>query len=209
MTDLRNALAPFHERHQELGVRVRQAHDELYKTHAEHYLKGHGPRETRFVYFATQLPDDYEVPSSLKVGMSVNPSRRIKALRTASPHLVLLRHTILSYDAPRLERKIQSALNLFGDRGEWFRDSWHTASLMHHRDAARGEWPGYISWGERTELGVSVASHYYNYAIDLEPDLKTPELSDLEAEYESAMRDTLDALVKHDVSLFKPFDPHS
>jgi len=160
-------LEQLREKYNEIATRVKAKNDELLKKYYALYTGKHRPTQAGFAYFINSLDFEGEWNCKLKVGVSTDPFRRLDALSTGNPHPLLLRHFILSYDAPKLERLIHNDLDEFRGRGEWFDDERHVANRMFGSDAYKGMNPDYEYLGAERVMDTSIATHYFHKKIDL------------------------------------------
>ena len=81
-----------------------------------------------YVYFIQAMGTDL-----LKIGMAVNPSKRLAELQTASPHSLILNAIVpfnTRLEAVCYERRLHGLFKSLHIRGEWFRSSEELRSLI-------------------------------------------------------------------------------
>lgn len=81
---------------------------------------------TGYVYFITREPFDGKV----KIGMSVNPIRRLATLQTGNHEKLVARHVFESPDYKTLERTLHQLCAGSRARGEWFDMSWEDLTAL-------------------------------------------------------------------------------
>ncbi|NEQ48062.1 MAG: GIY-YIG nuclease family protein [Leptolyngbya sp. SIOISBB] len=197
-------LKQLRQNYVEMGKSIREMNDVLCDQHRDWYqsAKRPNPETTGYVYFITELGSgdffDWILGGErmrFKVGVSKNPLKRIKQLRTGNPRALTLRHTILSHNAKKLERKIHKDLCEFNEQGEWFQDDSHTAINIFGEEVFKGSCPYYLRGKEKAILDASIASHYFYETIDLAEDHKTKEYISLKRRFDRAY-ETIKQIIK-------------